>query len=333
VLSSLFSVLQLRRFLPAASVCRAWADAARAKSQELAVITYVRSLGGASPGGDERLSHPSYALELPQTGEVLVSESATSTLVRMSRDGECLTRLAERGRGQSDLYTPRDLAHDGSLLYIADSQNHRVQRRPLSNLSTAMQNDDVAEDGASLSVMRRPEGLALSATSLYVSDKVACRIYELSVPDLKHHNTFGSRGSGAGELCDPGGLTVLNDEVIVCDVSNHRLQCFARNGLYSRAIGRRGVAPGCFTLPSGITSTDGNVLLVAEKRRVQVLTSQGIPLQVILPAMCGSLQGISCHHSRLLVADSEVRRVHEFSINLVKARMLGVEVAHCDTLS
>lgn len=93
------------------------------------------------------------------------------------------------------------------------------------------------------------------------------------------------------------------------------------------------MAPGCFTLPSGITSTDGNVLLVAEKRRVQVLTSQGIPLQVILPAMCGSLQGISCHHSRLLVADSEVRRVHEFSINLVKARMLGVEVAHCDTLS
>lgn len=41
-----------------------------------------------------------------------------------------------------------------------------------------------------------------------------------------------------GELCDPGGLVVLSDEVIVCDISNHRLQCFSIEGRYTRAIGR-----------------------------------------------------------------------------------------------
>ncbi|KAL3930293.1 MAG: hypothetical protein SGPRY_001600 [Prymnesium sp.] len=124
-----------------------------------------------------------------------------------------------------------------------------------------------------------------------------------------------------GELCDPGGLVVLSDEVIVCDISNHRLQCFSIEGRYTRAIGRRGVAPGCFTLPSGIATTS-QLLLVAERRRVQVLTAQGVPLQVVLPDMCGSLQGITCLGSRVLVADSEARLVHEFTVHLGKVRML-----------
>ena len=55
--------------------------------------------------------------------------------------------------------------------------------------------------------------------------------------------TSGERGSGDGQLCDPGGLAVLGDELLVADVSNHRLACFGLGCSYRRAIGRRGTVP------------------------------------------------------------------------------------------
>ena len=120
---------------------------------------------------------------------------------------------------------------------------------------------------------------------------------------------------------------MLRDELVVCDVSNNRLQCFTLEGRYTRAIGRRGMAPGCFTLPTGVAAT-GGLLLVAEKWRIQVLTAEGVPLQVVTPPVCGSLQGLSCRGTRVLVADSEVRQVHEFEVNPVKLRALGDGAPH-----
>lgn len=165
---------------------------------------------------------------------------------------------------------------------------------------------------------RNPEGLAVAGSSLFVSDKAQHLIAVYSIPGLHRVLTFGRRGSGAGELCDPSGLAVLGDihssaELVVCDVSNHRLQCFSLVGEYIRQIGRAGRAPGCFHLPTDVASL-GRIVFVAERRRVQVLTSEGIPLQVIMPPTCGSLHGISARGVRLLVADSEMRRLHEFRL-------------------
>ena len=100
------------------------------------------------------------------------------------------------------------------------------------------------------------------------------------------------------------------DELIVCDVSNHRLVCFgvrddAAEGaswpphaltpplVYQRTIGRAGHAPGRFHLPSGVACVEGRRggvwrLIVSERRRVQVLSRDGVPLQVVAPPACGS---------------------------------------------
>ena len=80
--------------------------------------------------------------------------------------------------------------------------------------------------------------------------------------------------------------------------------------------------PGTFHLPQDVKAARG-LLLVAEARRVQVLTPAGVPQQVITPPGCGSPCGlcvslVSDGHStaRVLVADSEVRVVHEFELSM-----------------
>ena len=115
---------------------------------------------------------------------------------------------------------------------------------------------------------------------------------------------------------------MLGDELVVADVSNHRLACFGLGCTYRRAIGRRGTVPGIFHLPQDVKAARG-LLLVAEARRVQVLTPAGVPQQVITPPGCGSLLGLCISlisdgqsTARVLVADSEVRQVHEFELSM-----------------
>lgn len=60
--------------------------------------------------------------------------------------------------------------------------------------------------------------------------------------------TFGSRGSGAGQLRDPVGIGMdPSGQVYVADKGNHRIQIFAADGAYVRALavkaGGKDVAP------------------------------------------------------------------------------------------
>ncbi len=60
--------------------------------------------------------------------------------------------------------------------------------------------------------------------------------------------TFGSRGSGAGQMRDPVGIGIdLSGQVYVADKGNHRVQIFSADGAYARAlavkVGGKDVAP------------------------------------------------------------------------------------------
>ena len=86
--------------------------------------------------------------------------------------------------------------------------------------------------------------------------------------------------------------------------------------------------PGTFHLPQDV-KVARELLIVAEARRVQVLTPEGVPQQVITPSGCGSLLGLCIspisdgqRTARVLVADSERREVHEFELSL---RTYGLE--------
>uniref|UniRef100_A0A7S0PW34 Peptidylamidoglycolate lyase n=1 Tax=Coccolithus braarudii TaxID=221442 RepID=A0A7S0PW34_9EUKA len=160
--------------------------------------------------------------------------------------------------------------------------------------------------------LHRPDGIAVLGDALFVTDKAAHCVCTYDAATLTRRAAFGSKGSANGQLRDPAGITILDGELIVADFSNHRLACFTPAGAPTRIIGRRGASPGCFYLPSGVGSARG-FIVVAELRRLQVLTAAGVPQQVIVPPVCGSLYGLcASDDDRLLVADYESQLVHEF---------------------
>ena len=63
--------------------------------------------------------------------------------------------------------------------------------------------------------------------------------------EFKPLKTFGSQGSGAGQLQHPWGIAVNSrGEVAVTDWYNHRIQLFTSDGQYLRTIGSKGSAKG-----------------------------------------------------------------------------------------
>ena len=85
--------------------------------------------------------------------------------------------------------------------------------------------------------------------------------------------TFGSQGSGAGQLSYPCGIAVSPDgQVYVSDYSNGRVQVFTADGTYVRAFGQ-----GQLIGPRGITfTTQGNVVVASSGNRcVSIFNLEG----------------------------------------------------------
>eukprot|EP00966_Prymnesium_polylepis_P302531 6989265-Prymnesium_polylepis.1 len=139
-----------------------------------------------------------------------------------------------------------------------------------------------------------PDTCAVADGTLYVSDSGHDRVVVFCAATLTHRLTLGGTPSDSdGHFNRPQGLAARSGILAVCDAGNSRVQLFeARDGAFMRALGRHGAAPGCFVEPRGVgilhtgsSSTAPLVLLVvAESRRLQVLTLQGESLQVVVPS-------------------------------------------------
>ena len=62
------------------------------------------------------------------------------------------------------------------------------------------------------------------------------------------------------------------DNIMVCDYHNHRIQVFDANGEFVNAFGTFGEDEGCFKNPCGIAVTkEGNIIVVdSGNNRIQV---------------------------------------------------------------
>lgn len=66
--------------------------------------------------------------------------------------------------------------------------------------------------------------------NIYVTDVKKHRLLKLN-KDGDEVNTIGSKGSSKGQFKEPRGVAVIDDEVLVCDTCNHRVQVFESDGL------------------------------------------------------------------------------------------------------
>ena len=89
---------------------------------------------------------------------------------------------------------------------------------------------------------------------------------------------FGEKGSGERMFKAPLGVAVTdNDEILVADCLNHRVQVFDSNGTFLRSFGNKGENAGEFNRPFGIATDKDRKIFVADQdnHRVQIFSWEG----------------------------------------------------------
>jgi RHS repeat-associated protein len=193
------------------------------------------------------------------------------------------------GAGQLDEPTSTAIAPNGDV-WVADPVNHRLQEFSSSGtfieaigwgVSTGKEEFQTCTSsckaglaGLGAGEFSNPEGLAVNQNSgdIYVADSTQDRIQELSATGA-YITSFGSYGTGAGELYEPHGITLdSSGDVWVADTNNCRVEEFSASGAFLKSYGEPGTKLGQFEGTFGVAIAGGNVYVTdIENQRVQEL--------------------------------------------------------------
>ncbi|VDM47832.1 unnamed protein product [Toxocara canis] len=134
--------------------------------------------------------------------------------------------------------------------------------------------------------------------------------------------SFGSEGSGDGQVCRPWGICCDNKgRILVADRSNNRIQIFDKDGKFLMKFGCAGVRSGQFDRPAGIAVNSMNEIVVADKdnHRIQVFNEKGEFLLKFgergrTPGMFNYPWGVAVNSfNQIAVSDTRNHRVQIFS--------------------
>jgi DNA-binding beta-propeller fold protein YncE len=166
------------------------------------------------------------------------------------------------------------IAVDGAgRVYVLDSYNDRIQQftaggtfqRSWGMHGTAPGQFDTGING----------GIAIRGSSLFVADQDNHRVQRFTLDSagapVGTPATFGSLGSGPGQLDHPQGLGVDAGAVYVADDHNDRVVKFSHAGAYLGAIGTTGTAASQFRFPydAGVDGLGGLYVADNNNHRVQ----------------------------------------------------------------
>ena len=129
--------------------------------------------------------------------------------------------------------------------------------------------------GDSPDQMIQPAGIATDDTdNIYVSSEHKLQKFTSRGELIK---CIGQKGTKEGELDDPRGVTLYDNQVYVCDRNNHRIQVFDLDLNFVRSIGSLGKGRGEFGAPYDVKFDTAGNMYVAEwgNERVQVMDTSG----------------------------------------------------------
>ena len=128
-------------------------------------------------------------------------------------------------------------------------------------------------------VPKCPLGVAVNSEGLIaVSDSEGHCILLYNAKG-EYQRELGSYGENEGQFNHPVNIIFINDdEVLVADAQNHRLQQFnVKTGNFVKSFGKQGTGAGEFDIPCSVCLNDSGNIVVTEggNERVQVLTEDG----------------------------------------------------------
>jgi DNA-binding beta-propeller fold protein YncE len=171
-----------------------------------------------------KLKRPCGVAVEPSGERLFVADSAAHQIVILSRDGQELSRIGQRGIDLGQFNFPTHLAFDPrGRLYVSDSLNFRVQ---------VFSNDlqpigQIGKKGDMPGYFSQPKGLALDPDNhLFVVDAnfEAVQVFDQEGRLLL---SFGREGHSPGEFWLPGGMCIdPAGRIWIADSYNRRIQVF-----------------------------------------------------------------------------------------------------------
>ena len=133
---------------------------------------------------------------------------------------------------------------DAGRVYVLDSYNDRIQQfTPGGTFQRAWGTTGTAPGQFQLGING---GIAIRGSSLFVADQNNHRVQRFTLDStgapVGTPDTFGSFGTGAGQLDHPQGVGVDADAVYVADDRNDRVAKFSHAGAYLGSVGAFGTA-------------------------------------------------------------------------------------------
>ncbi len=252
------------------------------------------------------------AVAVPQPQQVSIGyTSELSNQINPSLGPFNLTDSPGRGSalGQFDMPVGIAVSSDGNVIYIADSNNLRVERFSSDGEFIGVWNAETDPNLAFASAFNSgPTGLTVSEDDLiYVADTWNHRVVVIDRSG-QFVREIGQRG-GSADLADspdpstdtglffgPRGIAVHNGDIYVTDTGNERVQVFASDGTFLRAFGGHGSEPGKLIEPVGIAVDAAGRVYVADSgnARLSIFESDGTPVtQVPVPSWEGQQNRIN----------------------------------------
>jgi len=133
-----------------------------------------------------------------------------------------------------------------------------------------------ASEFGSSTPLSSPAGIAVGPdNNVYVVDSGDGQVKKFD-PGGRLLLSWGTVGSGDGQLLHPGGIAVGDRYVYVADTGNARIEMFDKQGRFIYSWGSYGSGLGLFHTPVGLVKESSGKLLVADSGlgTVQVFNSQ-----------------------------------------------------------
>ena len=176
-------------------------------------------------------------LALDRDGNIIAGTKTNNSIRKYSPEGQLLASVGTEGSGQLQFSQPRDIAFNtaNNKIYIADTQNHRIQ---ILNSDLAF-SATFGNKGHGKGNFSYPYAVTCdSAGNVYVADSNNYRIQAFTA-EGKFLRMFGRWGYGRGELDTPVGIALdpSNKRLYVSEQNNRRISVFTREGQFVTSFG------------------------------------------------------------------------------------------------